>query len=71
MDLVGLVALGAGFTAFCCNTKEVSTSAAPDRKALNWQKRNEWFGSSSTKDRIMTQAAMVIHKELIDTHYVN
>ena len=46
--------------------KEVSTSAAPDRKALNWQKRNEWFGSSSTKDRIMTQAAMVIHKELVD-----
>jgi len=46
--------------------KEVSTSPAPDRKALEWQKRNEWFGSTSTKDRIMTQAAMVIHKELID-----
>ena len=41
-------------------------TAAPDRKALNWQKRNEWFGGSSTKDRIMTQAAMVIHKELIE-----
>ncbi len=39
---------------------------APDRKALNWQKRNEWFGGNSTKDRIMTQAAMVIHKELVD-----
>jgi len=38
----------------------------PDRKALNWQKRNEWFGGGSTKDRIMTQAAMVIHKELVD-----
>ena len=46
--------------------KEVSTSVGPDRKALNWQKRNEWFGSTSTKDRIMTQAAMVIHKELVD-----
>ena len=46
--------------------KQVSTSAAPDRKALEWQKRNEWFGSTATKDRIMTQAAMVIHKELID-----
>ena len=46
--------------------KDVPTSAAPDRKALEWQKRNEWFGSTSTKDRIMTQAAMVIHKELID-----
>ena len=46
--------------------KEVSTSPAPDRKALEWQKRNEWFGSTSTKDRIMTQAAMVIHKELVD-----
>jgi hypothetical protein len=44
----------------------VPASAAPDRKALEWQKRNEWFGSTSTKDRIMTQAAMVIHKELID-----
>ena len=41
-------------------------TAAPDRQALNWQKRNEWFGGSSTKDRIMTQAAMVIHKELIE-----
>ena len=38
----------------------------PDRNALNWQKRNEWFGGSSTKDRIMTQAAMVIHKELVE-----
>jgi len=45
--------------------KQEQTSA-PDRKALNWQKRNEWFGGSSTKDRIMTQAAMVIHKELIE-----
>ena len=46
--------------------KEVSSSVGPDRKALSWQKRNEWFGSTSTKDRIMTQAAMVIHKELVD-----
>jgi len=45
--------------------KQEQTSA-PDRQALNWQKRNEWFGGSSTKDRIMTQAAMVIHKELIE-----
>ena len=50
-------------------TSKKTTSSeeyVPDRKALNWQKRNEWFGGSSTKDRIMTQAAMVIHKELID-----
>ena len=46
--------------------KESSNEYVPDRKALNWQKRNEWFGGLSTKDRIMTQAAMVIHKELID-----
>ena len=46
--------------------KVVPTSTITDRKALEWQKRNEWFGSTSTKDRIMTQAAMVIHKELID-----
>jgi hypothetical protein len=46
--------------------KEEKQNAVPDRKALNWQKRNEWFGGNSTKDRIMTQAAMVIHKELIE-----
>ena len=46
--------------------KEVSSSVGPNHKALSWQKRNEWFGSTSTKDRIMTQAAMVIHKELVD-----
>ena len=46
--------------------KEAPASVITDRKALEWQKRNEWFGSTSTKDRIMTQAAMVIHKELID-----
>jgi len=46
--------------------KQVSTSAAPDRKALEWQKRNEWFGSTATKDRIMTRDAIVSHKELID-----
>ena len=32
--------------------KQQTSAAAPDRKALNWQKRNEWFGGSSTKDRI-------------------
>jgi hypothetical protein len=47
-------------------TKPQVQSAAPDRKALEWQKRNDWFGSTTTKDRIMTQAAMVIHKELIE-----
>ena len=38
----------------------------PDRKALAWQKRNSWFGGNKTADRIKTQAALVIHKELID-----
>ena len=46
--------------------QQQTSSSAPDRKALTWQKRNEWFGGSTTKDRIMTQAAMVIHKELIE-----
>ena len=46
--------------------KVAPVSTITDRKALEWQKRNEWFGSTSTKDRIMTQAAMVIHKELIE-----
>jgi len=38
----------------------------PDRKALAWQKRNKWFGGGDTGDRIKTQAALVIHKELLD-----
>ena len=38
----------------------------PDRKALAWQKRNNWFGGQNTGDRIKTQAALVVHKELID-----
>jgi hypothetical protein len=38
----------------------------PDRKALAWQKRNKWFGGNDTGDRIKTQAALVIHKELLD-----
>ena len=38
----------------------------PDRKALAWQKRNHWFGGQNTGDRIKTQAALVVHKELID-----
>ena len=38
----------------------------PDRKALAWQKRNSWFGGQNTADRIKTQAALVVHKELID-----
>ena len=39
----------------------------PDRKAVEWQKRNRWFGGNdNTSNRIMTQAALVIHKELTD-----
>ena len=57
------------------NSKEKPRSAnpinpyapAPDRKAVEWQKRNRWFGGNdNTSDRIMTQAALVIHKELTD-----
>ncbi|MAK09190.1 MAG: hypothetical protein CML36_01720 [Rhodobacteraceae bacterium] len=38
----------------------------PDRRALDWQKRNKWFGGNETSDRIMSQAAVLIHKELIE-----
>jgi hypothetical protein len=38
----------------------------PDRRAVQWQKRNAWFGGQNQSEKIMTQAAMVIHKELID-----
>ena len=43
-----------------------NTAQLPDRKALAWQKRNKWFGGGDTGDRIKTQAALVIHKELLD-----
>jgi len=43
-----------------------NTAQLPDRKALAWQKRNKWFGGNDTGDRIKTQAALVIHKELLD-----
>ena len=39
---------------------------APDRKAVQWQKRNSWFGGDNQSEKIMTQAAMIIHKELIE-----
>ena len=39
---------------------------APDRRAVQWQKRNSWFGGTDQSQKIMTQAAMVIHKELVD-----
>jgi putative NIF3 family GTP cyclohydrolase 1 type 2 len=40
--------------------------AVPDRRAVQWQKRNSWFGGNDQSQKIMTQAAMVIHKELIE-----
>ena len=46
--------------------EERPRAAAPDRKAVNWQKRNSWFGGSNQSEKIMTQAAMIVHKELID-----
>jgi hypothetical protein len=42
------------------------SAPAPDRRAVQWQKRNAWFGGQNQSEKIMTQAAMVIHKELID-----
>ena len=47
--------------------KESETKApVPDRRAVQWQKRNTWFGGNDQSAKIMTQAAMVIHKELIE-----
>jgi hypothetical protein len=46
--------------------KQPEQQRAPDRKALQWQKRNSWFGGSNQSEKIMTQAAMIVHKELID-----
>ena len=47
-------------------TKAKPTAQLPDRKALAWQKRNKWFGGNDTGDRIKTQAALVIHRELLE-----
>ena len=48
-------------------TQEVQPQQpAPDRRAVQWQKRNSWFGGNAQSEKIMTQAAMVIHKELIE-----
>ncbi len=47
-------------------TKAKPTAQLPDRKALAWQKRNKWFGGNETGDRIKTQAALVIHRELLE-----
>ena len=47
-------------------TKAKPTAQPPDRKALAWQKRNKWFGGNDTGDRIKTQAALVIHRELLE-----
>ena len=47
-------------------TKAKPTAHLPDRKALAWQKRNKWFGGNETGDRIKTQAALVIHRELLE-----
>ena len=47
-------------------TKAKPTAQLPDRKALAWQKRNKWFGGNDTGDGIKTQAALVIHRELLE-----
>lgn len=47
-------------------TSDQPTQRVPDRRALDWQKRNKWFGGTETSDRIMSQAAVLIHKELIE-----
>ena len=48
-------------------TQEVQPQQpTPDRRAVQWQKRNSWFGGNAQSEKIMTQAAMVIHKELIE-----
>tara|TARA_R100000353_G_scaffold168961_1_gene131759 strand:- start:340 stop:1245 length:906 start_codon:yes stop_codon:yes gene_type:complete len=38
------------------------SAAQPDPKAQKWAERNEWFG----EDEIMTQAAFVIHNNLVN-----
>ncbi len=43
--------------------------AKPDRKAINWWKRNDWFHGESNEDRIMTSTALQINQELLDEGY--
>ena len=46
--------------------EQPQSQRVPDRRALDWQKRNKWFGGNETSDRIMSQAAVLIHKEIIE-----
>lgn len=42
------------------------SEGGPDRDALNWQKRNLWFGDQEKpKFRVMTMTAMSIHEDLM------
>jgi hypothetical protein len=47
----------------------VPQQAAPDRKAVDWWKRNPWFHGESHEERIMTTAALAINQELLDDGY--
>ena len=38
-----------------------------DRDALQWQKRNLWFGGQTPKERVMTQVALDIHKDVVES----
>ena len=39
---------------------------APDRNAVKWHNRNPWFGDTTRAGRIMTNAAVSIHQELVE-----
>lgn len=44
-------------------TDSVYTAPAPDKNAIEWSKKNQWFG----KDNLMTNLAYGVHQELISS----
>ena len=48
------------------DTKLAPAKVAPDKRAVEWQRRNLWFGGDTHRETIMTQAAMDVHFDLVE-----
>jgi hypothetical protein len=42
-----------------------TTPSKPNKRALAWAEKNDWFGGDTSKDQAMTNFALKVHKELI------
>lgn len=46
--------------------RDLPAAPQPDRRAVDWWKKNPWFHGETTQERIMTSTALQINQELID-----